>query len=190
SAPEPQLFMRGTTSAGEFGDWVELLTTANAGQLDDLPFSPDGLAGNQPWNDLGKVAIRRPLTSLYDASINSVFPDHEAIHDYLDDLTSEFDEYITKTVLGQDEWGNDICQYAARPADYINHSGLSYDHEAMRRPKVVIVGSTHGNEKHAAVANVIFFENLCRKWKEIEGLDELRWGAEVILIPVMNPTGY
>lgn len=154
----------------------------------NLPISARSAADSQPWNDRWSIRVKRPLGDPYTVPVDAMFPTHRAIYDRCDALVAEYSDYITRTVIGQSVGGNDIVMYRATPPNYVRISGLTLTPPV--RPKIILMGSTHSNEKHCVMANTAFFEGLVRDWRTREHLSELRWGCDLIYVPCVNPDGF
>lgn len=155
------------------------------------------LPTEQPAAGGGKVYLnysmlrRSPVAdSFFDIPASHVLPDTATFYGMFDDLASEFPDYLAKEVLGQDAVGNDIVQYTATPAGYWTRWYDVNAPEVLEKPKVVLFGCTHGNEKYGALTNYQFLREMCLRWKEDERLAYLRWGVKLVLIPVVNPSGF
>jgi len=143
------------------------------------------------WNDKGSVSVRPALLAVNKTNTRTLFPTTSAVHQYLDDLVAEFPDYLSVEKIGEDRLGNDINAYRAKPPRYVQvNQGLSYPESQVLKPKIILVSGTHGNEIHCVSANIILLEEICREWRTIERLDQYRWGLDLILVPVANPSGY
>ncbi|MGO2241129.1 MAG: M14 family zinc carboxypeptidase [Halomonas sp.] len=157
--------------------------------INQLPRTDQHINSGAPWLNKNMLEAKPDYDNLYAVSARDVFATHLDVYAYLDQLIAEFTDYVTSEVLGVDEWGSEIKAYTFRAADY-SGAGNSYPQDEVDYPRIVISGGTHGNEPHAAKANIHFVSNLCRRWKEDERLSGLRWSCEIVLIPIVCPSGY
>lgn len=157
--------------------------------FDDLPFSSEPVASGRPWNNRGSVHVKRHYPDIWSRSVRVDFPDTAAIHAYADDLSGEFPDYITKQVMGQDPWGNDVALYRCNALDY-TLSGSFYPPDSVPKPKIILLGCTHGNEGHTAKCTVLLMEELCRRWNQDPRLERLRFNCDLLVVPVVSPTSY
>ncbi|MGN6024673.1 M14 family zinc carboxypeptidase [Alcaligenes faecalis] len=158
--------------------------------FDSLPKSREILPPGSTYLAYKTPAVLPETDSFVNEAPWNFAPTTEVLYGLIDDLVSEFPDYLEKTVLGQDSVGNDILMIRAVPAGYWTRWYPENAPEALRKPKVVLLGSTHGSEKLAAVANYQFLRAICESWKEDERLGFLRWGMELVYIPVVTPSGY
>lgn len=173
-------------SGGEF-------VIGGGGQVDWglMPFTEQGVAEQSPWNDRGSIAVRHVASTVYKSSTLTLFPTAASVYAYLDALMAEFPDYISSAKIGEDRLGNAIMMYRAKPSDYLTiDQGLSYPSDVVARPKLILISGTHGDETHCVSANVALFGELCRQWRELDRLDQLRWGVDLVFVPVVNPSGY
>ncbi|PTE80295.1 M14 family metallopeptidase [Staphylococcus cohnii] len=107
-----------------------------------------------------------------------------------DKLMNDNPEYITKSLAGTDDFGNNIYRYDFKPkyADFIKDT--SEVPRTFNRPKIFLVSSTHGAEKTVIWSLYNTMRLICEEWKNNEALEFLRWNAEFIVIPIICPTGY
>lgn len=163
-------------------------TPFNGGTADlsDLPIVENDVEPGKPWNRFGAVYIRPELGSLYTASPGLLVPGTEAVYEIYDDLMSNHSDYISSESLGQDDFGNEIIEYTAIPPGMVL-DGWSEAEAAP--PKIVIVNGTHGNEKESIIGGAILLDGLCNRWKEDERLQRLRWGVQIVFVPVLCPSG-
>ncbi|MGP9499598.1 DUF2817 domain-containing protein [Halomonas sp. AOP43-D1-4] len=143
------------------------------------------------WINRESVSVKRDYSSAYKQSATTQFPTTQSVYDALDALMSEFPDYVSSFSIGQDGLGEEIMCYRFRSADYVVlEQGNSYPQESVERPKIIVSGGLHGIEQHVIPGNQAFFEELCRQWREIDRLDDLRWGVEFLYLPVTNPSGF
>ncbi|NDL70501.1 M14 family zinc carboxypeptidase [Vreelandella alkaliphila] len=174
---------------------AELVRRMMLGDIDfsALPTLDEDVADGGTWVDRRAVSVKREYPEIWGLSHSDAFPTTQSVFDYLDALMAEFSQYVSKTLLGNDVLGGDIYRYNFRPADYYAEdrgNGGSYPQNDVELPLVVMTCSMHGDERHTTKAAVHFVEDLCRGWKNDKRLQNLRWGCEFALIPVLNPTGY
>ena len=165
------------------------VTTGGGIELEALPISPQGLADREAWLDRGTVVSSRSYSELFTVPHETLFPSHTDVYSYIDNLVAQFPDYLSKNVLGVDEWNNEIVEYVAMPPSNSPHTE-AYSDSTIRPPKVLLIGSTHGDEWHAAIANIAMLEDMCKRWAEDDVLDSLRWGCELRLIPILVPSAW
>ena len=106
------------------------------------------------------------------------------VYSWFDALADDYPDYITKTLLGNDESGSlPIYQYRFKPK-------LPNPHEYVlntKIPKVMLI--TVHNEGMNMVALHILMREICRNWQNSDALTSMRFGIEFVVIPVGNPWG-
>ncbi|HLW09577.1 MAG TPA: M14 family metallopeptidase [Fermentimonas sp.] len=123
-------------------------------------------------------------------SKNRVYPDMGSviatehvsdIYDLYDELLTNNSDYITKTLLGNDESGvYPIYRYDFKP---INLTLYNYN---RKRLKFIICSGTHG-EPVGYRSLYHTMENICNQWMDNELLSFLRFNVEFVIIPIVNP---
>ena len=105
------------------------------------------------------------------------------VYGWYDELLAEFPEYITKTQIGMDASGAlPIYSYLFKPTRYKKNGGVF-----PPRPKIMIQ-ALH-NENVNFIYPYIVMREMCRNWQNNTGLEGLRWGTEILVVPVGNPWG-
>ncbi|MGO3056993.1 MAG: M14 family metallopeptidase [Halomonas sp.] len=153
---------------------------------DQLRNTRDG----QIYKSYQNVLVKPSANSFIDRPARDVITNTSIFYGMLDELVSDFPDYITKTKLGDDDFGNEIFEYRAAPAGYWTRWYPENQPEAIAKPKIVLFGCVHGGEKGAAISNYQLLREICYRWKEDERLAYLRWGVEIVLIPVVNAWGF
>nr|WP_301011665.1 M14 family zinc carboxypeptidase [Halomonas sp.] len=134
--------------------------------------------------------MRPDYSDLFYTPVNTLWPTHVDVNDAYHALVAELPDYVSSNLLGVDAWDNEIWEFYFKPPGQSPHN-TAYSDETIRLQKYLILGGVHaGTEKHAMVANYIFFEQLCREWKQWDRLDTFRWDVEFKTIPCLNPSGY
>lgn len=138
------------------------------------------------WQDRGVVRQSSGWHAFYTVARTSIYNNLATLYARYDQLVTDFPDYVSRTTLGQDALGNPVHQYTFRPA-LRRVSDLTQ--EDVRPPKIIILSGIHGSESMAILSTLIFAENLCRWWSRYPGYSDLRFGAEIVIIPAANPSG-
>ena len=159
--------------------------------ISSLPSGSQGIFAPEVWLDYSKPKVGDfEDGNLYTASVHTLVNEPSKVFAYFDELMAEFPEYITSSVLGLDEWGNEIRQYTFTPEKLSeNQYGGDWENIGIKNPEICLVGALHGDERSAALANVIFARNLCHRWDLDERLAKLRHEVILRFVPVACPTG-
>lgn len=100
------------------------------------------------------------------------------------DLRQEFPEYLTEHVFGKDAFNNDLIYYHANPTK------VPMANATTKFPKMILVSGVHGEER-AGVYNLFYaIRNIAKNWRTNPLLEMLRWNVELIIVPIVNPSGY
>lgn len=150
-----------------------------------LPTGERRIQNGAPWLRRGSVRVRETWGDLYTLPTTTIIGDLTKLYAFYDALVTEFPAYVSREELGRDQWNLPIYQYNFKPP-----AKRTYEHPASvgRRPKVLITSGTHGGERGALMGVIIFLNNLCRNWKDLEGYDELRWNTDFVVIPATVPS--
>lgn len=109
---------------------------------------------------------------------------HAVVHNMFDELLSLDDEgYVTKSILGQDDFGNDIPLFTFKPA--MPETGT-----ARQLPKFFVVCGTHGFEQVSPLATYLMMKEVITNWESDPALELLHHNVELLVIPVLNPSGW
>lgn len=155
-----------------------------------LPKTDYEMEENARWSNKMSVDLARGYSSLYRIDVYDSFTDHLSIYAFVDELAARHPDYCSTAIqIGSDESGNAINAYRLKP-DVYRDSTDSYPLSDLTLPKAVVIGLTHGNEQQSAAANLLLISEMCEQWANLPGLEALRWGAEIIFIPCLNPWGY
>ncbi len=129
---------------------------------------------------------------LYEASQNSgIFKSPASIYAFLDQLTSENQDYISKTDLGVDDWGNVISQYTMTCPKFIRETTNDWSSKAAAPPKILLMSGTHGGaEKEAVISTILLMSEVVGNWRQSDSLSSLRWKTDLVVVPLLNPSGY
>lgn len=166
--------------SGEWSEWSELVKG-------DQPPTPQGLMPGGLYRENSTIKVIRPESQFYGQTAASIYNNSASeLHGHYDQMITDFPDYVSKELLGQDNFGNDIFEYtfAAPPLRGANQTAINKAH-----PKIVVVNAVHPDEKYSIVGNLCFFDDLCRNWQQDERLADLRWGAKIVLLAVANPSG-
>ena len=107
------------------------------------------------------------------------------IYDIYDDLVARYPNYVTKTLLGNDLTGLPIFQYKFTSPDIDNQSDYPY-----KKLKILLTSAIHGYEQGSAWCLAQFFKDLCYNYQEKPQLEFMRWNADFVVVPIVNPWGY
>lgn len=154
---------------------------------DQLPTNDLTLDPGKPWLNKQSVHVRREYPAHMDLGHRTVFPTMDSVYDHLDALQAEFPDYITTQTIGADDFGNDIRSYTFRPSRY-QPSGEHHPVELADFPRIILLTGTHGNEGGPIKSAIHVMDELCRNWKNDQMLEDLRWGCEILYVPVVSPT--
>lgn len=104
-------------------------------------------------------------------------------------LATDYSDYVTETLLGQDATGTyDIKSYVLDAPSAISdgyESAMSRD-----KPVFIITSGLHGVEPDAVHAVYHFMKDLCDNYMENEQLEYLRNNVKFVIVPLSNPWGY
>lgn len=105
------------------------------------------------------------------------------VYGWYDALVAEYPEYVTKVNKGFDASGViPIYEYIFKPMSLELSAGKGAD-----TPRVMVI-ALH-NEQINFVYPYIGMREICKTWRTNESLEGLRWGAEIRVIPCLNPWG-
>src|SRR5690606_17417500 len=88
----------------------------------------------------------------------------------------------TKTLLATSPNGNPIYRY--------DHIMSPVQYTTYKKPKILLIGGTHGHEKQAVYGTLRFFKDFYNGWENQKALAFLKANAHIIHIPLLNPDGY
>lgn len=109
----------------------------------------------------------------------------EEINSSFNILVDEHSDYITQTLLGNDQSGTyPIYQYTLKP------SGIVATQLTKTLPKILIACGQHGREKGSIFSLYYMVKEICKNWKSNSLLEYLRWNVEIIFIPLVNPWAF
>ncbi|WP_219209224.1 M14 family metallopeptidase [Variovorax boronicumulans] len=109
---------------------------------------------------------------------------HTMIYGLYDALVAAHPSYVSKTVLGQDGNGADICRYDFRPPPVETVA------QSAQVPKMILISGAHGYEKAGVWAVYLAMKKLCEEWRTHETLETMRWCAHFIVVPIAVPYGW
>lgn len=122
-----------------------------------------------------------------------------AINAWYDELVSEFPQYVSRescddamASLGVSKPAliSDLAMYIYKfiPPRTPNANGFSTTSSSIKRIKAFIITGTH--PEYMGIWDCVNAMRLiCRNWKENKNLEELRWNAEIYIIPCYNLYG-
>ncbi|WP_312364044.1 DUF2817 domain-containing protein [Sphingobacterium sp.] len=102
-----------------------------------------------------------------------------------DNLVNDFPDRVTKTVYGQDDFGNDLIYYNIDCRYFTNSVTQGY----VKKDTVMITTTTHGYERPAAITVAAFIDEMLRNPGNLSELRVLRNSVRFVIIPVLNPSG-
>lgn len=92
--------------------------------------------------------------------------------------------YITRQDIGSACDGQRLYAYTFAPTT------VTGDHAGIEPVKIIIVGGQHGFEKANVFGTYYFLKDLCEKWTVDPALDYFRHHVKLIVVPVLNPSGF
>ncbi|GEM_PF-4606364 len=136
-----------------------------------------------PYGNVTSTYSGRKLPEL-NTLYTSIEVNLNAFYALYDDLTTAYPTYVKKTTLGSDKDGNPIHQYQFNAPDVPTVAATSM------KPKIIIMSNIHGWEKACTYVLYQSLKEICEQWQNNESLEALRWGANIIVVPVINPSGF
>lgn len=143
--------------------------------------------------------IKKTDSIIFDMPVDGTFSTEQIWDDYTswrngatraNDVYAMFDalqaahpNYITKQVLGQDDYGYTISCYKFIP------KRPSVD-VVVKKAKIFITCGTHGYEHVPPLAMYLLLEQMCNNWQNDLLLEALRHNVDLLIIPVVNPSGF
>lgn len=106
-----------------------------------------------------------------------------------DALVAADPTYVTKTLLVNEPTGLPMYRYDFMPLSPIRDKGDRQLPQAVL-PKIIYLGTAHGNEKTAAAIDLRFFSDLVYNWKTNGILRLMRYNLHFIVVPTQNPYGF
>lgn len=183
----------GRVLGGYYADgtaYISSLSTPSAdfSALPQSEYTVDTSAGSSRlWNRRGAIRQQELRGPWYTVPRLDVYNSLAQYYAHYDQLVSDYPDYVTRSTLGADAGGNPIYQYAFTPPPKLLGSGISASLTAP--PKIVLLAGVHGSEREAHIGTLIVVDNMCRRWRELEGYDLLRWSCRLVVIPAMVPSG-
>lgn len=105
------------------------------------------------------------------------------IYDAYDSLMSDYPDYITKTLLGNDESGlYQMYEYDFIPKWQPDTTVV----KLVRRRKIIILTGIHP-EARSIQALINIMTSICSMWQTNRALEFLRWNVEFKIIPCASP---
>ncbi|MFK4060318.1 M14 family zinc carboxypeptidase [Brucella anthropi] len=137
----------------------------------------------------GNVVRFRPVAEgLVNLAFDNIYVTAADLDSRYRELENAFPDYVTSASLGMDAWGNDIREYSFT-APQITGDQSQYPAAALDHPKICLASGVHPFERPAIVATLLLFDDLCRRWQNDDMLTQLRWGARLVVVPCVNPSG-
>lgn len=104
-----------------------------------------------------------------------------------DNLVDEFPNYITKTNLGEDGFGNNLYEYKFATDNHIGEAGQRPKDSIADKNTILLVSGVHGNERSSVMGTYQFCRDLCMCK---HGLENIRGNYILKVIPLVNPSGF
>lgn len=170
----------------------------------DIPFEPYRvqLSGIELASDIlhqigSELQIEKSDSVMFDLPVDGVFNTNEvwssyggfrtitanAVYAMFDALHAAHPNYISKQVLGQDDFGYTISCYKFIPK-------RPFVDVAVKKAKIFITCGTHGFEHMPPLAMYLLLEQMCNNWQSDQLLEVLRHNVDILIIPVVNPSGF
>lgn len=92
--------------------------------------------------------------------------------------------YITRQDIGSACDGQRLYAYTFAP------TVITGDHTGVEPAKIIIVGGQHGFEKSNVFGTYYFLKDMCDNWTVNPVLDYFRHHVTLIVVPVLNPSGF
>ena len=105
------------------------------------------------------------------------------MYEAYDEFVTDYPTYVTKTVLGQDDFGNTIAIYKFIPEEP-THSIQT------KKTRIFINCGIHGYEHVSAIMTYYVLQEMLTNWSSSPILEVLRHDVEIWVIPVSNPSGW
>lgn len=152
------------------GDCDRYICAAQPG----IDFEERDESGNKKWTGLSLI---NKVYSLYDGLV-------EAYPDYVSKRETPI------AMINDPDTGDTypIYVYELKPIGFGIGLGVSapkYDNY----PTIIYTSGTHGGEGTSIIDGFSFFRDLCSEWQANKILQDLRFGAKFIVIPIVNPYG-
>src|SRR5699024_1726378 len=106
----------------------------------------------------------------------------QKVYDLYDNLVSNHSS-LTRDSYGKDPDNNDMYKYIHEPVS------LDTDQE-FKVPEVIITSGIHGDEKGPVYSTYNLIKLILENWRESEVLEFLRYNVRIVVMPVVNPTGF
>src|SRR5690625_2480855 len=120
-----------------------------------------------------------------DGEFNGNTSTHDDIYGLYDGLMNKYPEYITKEMIGEDNYDLPIYSYKFDPPHPRHH-----DTFPVERMKLLFFSGMHGDERTWPYALFKIMEEVCENSLSHDTLTYLRWCSTIIVTPVINPSGY
>jgi Zinc carboxypeptidase len=102
-----------------------------------------------------------------------------------DSLVSNYPDYITKTLVGNEATGLPIYRYDFVP----DQPDLGNTTKDTKIPKFLFTSSSHPSERAGWWGLYNSMKKICENWENDEQLETLRWNVVFSVIPILNPWG-
>lgn len=128
------------------------------------------------------------LTNYISENTVSVVTTVAALYALYDQLVTDYPEFVTKTILGEDDFGFELRQYEFTSGNYNSITGYMRTKDAaINKPKIMIVSGIHGYERTSAVATYQFCLDLCQG---NNNLLDLRGNYDIKVVPLGDPWSF
>lgn len=184
----------------------------NAGEVLYDPASPDIQQPSGFWDDR-ELPPTRPHFAPYDiytydppiADIAGLMEHYEApvipdapelatitpdvVYGWWDDLMAAHPDYITREYLGTAcDDVTPMYKYTLKPPSVPTTVTGETTHE-QEHPILLMITGVHAYEQGGIYHTYLLAEQVATAWDTHPGLRALRWGFEIVVIPLGNPTG-
>ena len=138
-----------------------------------------------------EVALKDELPLLFDNYMSDLSVDSvanaSALYTLYDKLITEYPDYISKNVLGQDSVGNNIIEIVLTTPNYNSQTGGRTEDTEISKPKVLIVTGVHGYERSSVMSTYQFVRDLCEYNPKLANLRE---NYLIKVIPCVCPSSF
>lgn len=107
-----------------------------------------------------------------------------------DALVAAYPEYVSKQYLGQSTDDYEVSCYKFKAQRFNNTIITPVDTGYRDKyPTIFITLGLHGQEPVSVFTGYALAHQLCTNWQSNEALEALRFNADIIFIPITNPSG-
>lgn len=107
-----------------------------------------------------------------------------------DALVAAHPNYISKQFLGLSTDDHEVSCYKLKAQRFENTLSSPVDTGFRDKyPTIFLTCGTHGQEPVSIFTAYAFAHQLCTNWQSDEALELLRYNADILIIPISNPSG-